>query len=135
MSSHKYFDTCRRYYGRVVRIEDHKGNIHIGRIVDVTDESVWIEPVHRKRFDHGFGFGGFGCDFCGGLGCNHCEFDECRSGRRGRRGRRDRCGRCGFDECRCGFGGGFGGFGGGFGAVELGFGFIFGITLAALFFI
>lgn len=132
MSSHKHFHTCRRYYGRVVRIEDYKGNIHIGRIVDLTDESVWIEPVHRKRFDHGFGFGGsFGCDFCGGLGdCNHCGFgfDDCRSGRRGRR---DRCSRCGFDECRCGFGGGFGGFG----AVELGLGFIFGISLAALFFI
>ncbi|CAG9613293.1 hypothetical protein BACCIP111899_02507 [Bacillus rhizoplanae] len=125
MYSHQHYHTCRRYYGRVVRIEDYEGNIHIGKIVDITDESVWIEPVHRKRFDHGFGYGGGGgCDFCGGLGeCNNCGFgfDGRRSGRSGR------CDRCGFDECRCGFGG--------FGAVELGFGFIFGIALAALFFI
>ncbi|PEA53351.1 hypothetical protein CON64_18875 [Bacillus pseudomycoides] len=107
MGSHQHYYTCRRYHGRVVRIEDYDGNTHLGRIVDVSDKSVWIEPVHQKRFDYGFGYhGGGGCDVCGGLGeCNNCGF-------------------------------GFGGFGrGGFGAVELGFGFIFGITLAALFFI
>ncbi|MEI4801923.1 hypothetical protein WAZ07_11395 [Bacillus sp. FJAT-51639] len=106
MCSHQHYYTCRRYHGRVVRVEDHDGNIHIGKIVDVTNKSVWIEPVHQKRFDYGFGYSDCGCDVCGGLG---------------------ECDNCGF---------GCGGFGrGGFGAVELGFGFIFGITLAALFFI
>ncbi|HDX9579983.1 TPA: hypothetical protein ROX88_003597 [Bacillus pseudomycoides] len=119
MRSHQHYHTCRRYHGRVVRIEDYNGKTHIGRIVDITNNSVWIEPVHEQRFDYGFGYfdsgcdcggrsgrGGCGCDFCGGLG---------------------ECDNCGF---------GCGGFGrGGFGAVELGFGFIFGITLAALFFI
>ena len=104
MGSHQHYYTCRRYRGRVVRIEDYDGNIHLGRIIDVTNNSVWIEPVHKKRFDYGFGYSDCGCDVCGGLG-------EC-------------------DNCGCG------GFGcGGFGAVELGFGFIFGIALAALFFI
>ncbi|MCM3734912.1 hypothetical protein M3215_03530 [Bacillus cytotoxicus] len=122
MRSHQHYHTCRRYHGRVVRIEDYNGKTHIGRIVDITNNSVWIEPVHEQRFDYGFGYFDSGCD-CGG-----------RSGRGGRGGCGcDFCG--GLGECdNCGFG--CGGFGrGGFGAVELGFGFIFGITLAALFFI
>ncbi|PEL33755.1 hypothetical protein [Bacillus pseudomycoides] len=112
MHCQKCYNTCHRYFGKVVRIEDVDGYVHIGKIVDVTNDSVWIEP-YRSSFDTGFGYhdayAGGGCDFCGGLGqCNHCG--------------------CGFD----------GGFRGGFcgsGAVELGFGFIFGIALAALFFI
>ncbi|WP_242223590.1 hypothetical protein [Bacillus cereus group sp. BfR-BA-01380] len=103
MRSNQHYHTCRRYHGRVVRIENYDGKIHIGKIVDISDKSVWIEPVHKKRFDYGFGYSDCGCDVCGGLG-------EC-------------------DNCGFGFGRG------GFGAVELGFGFIFGITLAALFFI
>ncbi|MEK0222120.1 hypothetical protein [Bacillus proteolyticus] len=125
MHRQKCYDTCQRYFGKVVRIEDRDGRIHLGKIVDVTDDSVWIEPVKgRSSFDTGFGYydaySNGGCDICGGL---------------------SRCDSCGFG---CGGGGSWGGggcdrgcdrgCGGGWG-VELGFGFIFGITLAALFFI
>ncbi|EJV83020.1 MULTISPECIES: hypothetical protein [Bacillus] len=129
MHRQKCYNTCQRYFGKVVRIEDRDGHIHLGKIIDVTNDSVWIEPVQqRSSFDTGFGYHGAysngGCDICGGL---------------------SRCDNCGFG-CGGGFGGGFGGcgcgrrgcggcgFGGGWG-LELGFGFIFGITLAALFFI
>ncbi|PGC23497.1 hypothetical protein COM11_25440 [Bacillus pseudomycoides] len=118
MHCQKCYNTCHRYFGKVVRIEDVDGYVHIGKIVDVTNDSVWIEP-YRSSFDTGFGYhdayAGGGCDFCGGLGqCNHCGF--------------------GFDR-GCGFDGGCGGGFCGSGAVELAFGFIFGIALAALFFI
>lgn len=122
MHRQKCYDTCRRYFGRVVRIEDIDGHIHLGKIIDVTKNSVWIEPVRqRSSFDTGFGYSDAyangGCDICGGLG---------------------RCDNCGFghdDEFRDrGYGGGWGG-GWGAGWIELGFGFIFGIALAALFFI
>ncbi|PFJ06687.1 hypothetical protein COD67_02485 [Bacillus cereus] len=121
MHKQKCYDTCRRYFGKVVRIENVDGRIHLGKIIDVTKNSVWIEPVQqRSSFDTGFGYydayANGGCDICGGL---------------------SRCDNCGF-----GWGGGWDGngydnwgWGGGWGIVELGFGFIFGITLAALFFI
>ncbi|MGG5738210.1 MULTISPECIES: hypothetical protein [Bacillus cereus group] len=127
MHRQKCYDTCQRYFGKVVRIEDRDGRIHLGKIVDVTNDSVWIEPVKgRSSFDTGFGYydsySNGGCDICGGL---------------------SRCDSCGFG-CGGSWGGGGcdrgcdrgcgGGWGGGWG-VELGFGFIFGITLAALFFI
>lgn len=100
------YELCHRYYGKIVRIEEYDGRTHFGKVVDVTDESVWIEPIHRRYFDPGFGYYDADydddyerdCDCCGG----DCDFD--------------------------------GGFGGG-GALALGFGFIAGIALAALFFI
>ncbi|MFX3623383.1 MAG: hypothetical protein ACE3JP_04880 [Ectobacillus sp.] len=38
---------CRKYHGRVVRIEDSTGTFHIGRIVGTDDEMVWIEPIRN----------------------------------------------------------------------------------------
>ncbi|MBJ8028928.1 hypothetical protein [Bacillus cereus group sp. N21] len=130
MHCQKCYNTCHRYFGKVVRIEDVDGYVHIGKIVDVTNDSVWIEP-YRSSFDTGFGYhdayAGGGCDFCGGLGqCNHCGFGFDRGF--------GFDGGCGFDR-GCGFDGGCRGGFCGSGAVELGFGFIFGIALAALFFI
>ncbi|HDR7622035.1 MULTISPECIES: hypothetical protein [Bacillus cereus group] len=129
MHRQKCYNTCQRYFGKVVRIEDRDGHIHLGKIIDVTNDSVWIEPVQqRSSFDTGFGYHGAysngGCDICGGLSrCDNCGFG-CGGGFDG-----------GFGGCGCGRRGCGGcGFGGGWG-LELGFGFIFGITLAALFFI
>ncbi|EMA6343566.1 hypothetical protein ACO11K_002354 [Bacillus cytotoxicus] len=109
MHRQKCYDICQCYFGKVVRIEDRDGYIHLGKIVDVTQDSVWIDPIHRPSFDTGFGYYNAypygGCDFCGGLSkCNYCGF-------------------------------GYDGWGYGYGGYELAFGFIFGITLAALFFI
>ncbi|MFZ3199263.1 MAG: hypothetical protein WA181_24240 [Bacillus mycoides] len=129
MHRQKCYNTCQRYFGKVVRIEDRDGHIHLGKIIDVTNDSVWIEPVQqRSSFDTGFGYHGAysngGCDICGGLSrCDNCGFG-CGGGFDG-----------GFGGCGCGRRGCGGcGFGGGWG-LELGFGSIFGITLAALFFI
>ncbi|MHB0803245.1 hypothetical protein PVK73_28125 [Bacillus thuringiensis] len=139
MHRQKCYDTCRRYFGKVVRIEDRDGRIHLGKIIDLTQNSVWIEPVQqRSSFDSGFGYydayANGGCDLCGGLSrCDSCGFgcgggfSSCGCGGRG-------CGSCGGGGWGGGGWGG-GGWGGGGWGVELGFGFIFGITLAALFFI
>lgn len=131
MHRQKCYNTCHRYFGKVVKIEDIHGDIHIGRIVDITRDSVWIERVHRPSFDTGFGYSdtrGRGCDFCGGLSpCDHCGF-----GFRDNRefDFRDDCCRGFGGNCGSGWDDGCRGFG-----CELAFGFIFGITLAALFFI
>lgn len=92
MHRQKCYDTCRRYFGKVVRIEDRDGHIHLGKIIDVTKTSVWIEPVQqRSSFDTGFGYydayANGGCDLCGGLSrCDSCGFG---------------CGG-GFSSCGCG---------------------------------
>ncbi|MED0973475.1 hypothetical protein [Bacillus paramycoides] len=127
MHRQKCYDTCQRYFGKMVRIEDLDGRIHLGKIVDVTNDSVWIEPVQRRSsFDTGFGYNDAypdgGCDICGGL--SRC--DSCGFGFGGSWGG-DSWGGGGCGGGGCGWGGGWG--------VELGFGFILGITLAALFFI
>ncbi|KMQ25512.1 keratin, partial [Bacillus cereus] len=72
MHRQKCYDTCRRYFGKVVRIEDIDGRIHLGKIIDVTKDSVWIEPMQQhSSFDTGFGYydayANGGCDLCGGL--------------------------------------------------------------------
>ncbi len=80
MHRQKCYNTCQRYFGKVVRIEDRDGHIHLGKIIDVTNDSVWIEPVQqRSSFDTGFGYYGAysngGCDICGGLSrCDNCGF-------------------------------------------------------------
>ena len=80
MHRQKCYDTCQRYFGKVVRIEDRDGRIHLGKIIDVTQNSVWIEPVQqRSSFDSGFGYydayANGGCDLCGGLSrCDSCGF-------------------------------------------------------------
>ncbi len=66
--------------------------IHLGKIIDLTQNSVWIEPVQqRSSFDSGFGYydayANGGCDLCGGLSrCDSCGFG---------------CGG-GFSSCGCG---------------------------------
>ncbi|QBC54658.1 hypothetical protein EW020_18135, partial [Bacillus thuringiensis] len=92
MHRQRCYDTCRRYFGKVVRIEDRDGRIHLGKIIDVTNESVWIEPMQqRSSFDTGFGYydayANGGCDLCGGISrCDSCGFG-CSGG---------------FSSCGCG---------------------------------
>ncbi|AEH47733.1 hypothetical protein [Parageobacillus thermoglucosidasius] len=58
MSLH-WYHTCCRYHGKVVRIHDKFGNVHIGRIVHVTPTRVYIAPVGARNL------GGFGYAFVG----------------------------------------------------------------------
>lgn len=58
MSLH-WYHTCCRYHGKVVRIHDKFGNVHIGRIVHVTPTRVYIAPVGAQNL------GGFGYAFVG----------------------------------------------------------------------
>ena len=107
------------------------GHIHLGKIIDVTKPLFGLSQcnsAHLLILDSDITThmqtvvvmlcGGLSrCDSCG-FGCGG-GFSSCGCGGRG-------CSNCGC--------GGWGGGGCGWG-VELGFGFIFGITLAALFFI
>jgi hypothetical protein len=144
-----YYDTCRRYEGKVVKIKDRRGQVHIGKITKVENDRVWIEPTSHsdskkykskekkdratrcankksrsKKLDdfHNNSY------FYGGGG--EC-FDDNKCGRRKkRRG-------CECDSCS--YGGGYGrgsywGGGGGYWGYPIAFGFITGIALAALFF-
>ena len=70
--SQHYYQLCCRYNGKVVRINDRHGRVHVGRICRVTQSKVFIEPV-IQRGGYGFGFGyrygfGFGAPYGLGLG-------------------------------------------------------------------
>ncbi|PGT74842.1 MULTISPECIES: hypothetical protein [Bacillaceae] len=59
MSQH-YYNLCCRYTGKVVRINDRNGRVHVGRIHRVTPNRVFIQPMVRG------GRGGFGYGYYGG---------------------------------------------------------------------
>ncbi|GGE62376.1 hypothetical protein [Priestia taiwanensis] len=144
-----YYDTCRKYEGKVVKIRDKHGQLHVGKITKVERDRVWIEPTssdrdgrkgekecsrkdkkrrehknsHRRErddfFNNSFFYNGDG------------GYDNNGKKRRRRRKKRD----CGGDVCA--YDGGYGrggGWGWGWGGYPIAFGFITGIALAALFF-
>ncbi|MFC0472777.1 hypothetical protein ACFFHM_20400 [Halalkalibacter kiskunsagensis] len=51
-----YYDLCCRYHGRVVTITDRQGRKHTGRIQQVTNSHVYLEPSRSRQFG-GFGYG------------------------------------------------------------------------------
>ncbi|SER10034.1 hypothetical protein [Piscibacillus halophilus] len=61
MSNPHIYDMCCRYHGRVVRIRERNGRVHVGRINRVTPSRVWIDPIGAPGgFGYGYGrFGGF----------------------------------------------------------------------------
>lgn len=60
MSQH-YYDLCCRYNGKVVRIHDRHGNVHVGKICRVSRSKVFIQPFNRRGNGFGLGFyGGYG---------------------------------------------------------------------------
>ncbi|GAA3324106.1 hypothetical protein GCM10020331_050650 [Ectobacillus funiculus] len=59
MNPKQCYSLCCQYHGKVVRIHDINGQVHLGRVVDVTDESVWLEPMDSRAFDLGFGYNGY----------------------------------------------------------------------------
>jgi hypothetical protein len=58
--SQHYYDICCRYQGKDVRINDRNGRVHVGRILKVTRNKVYIEPRLQR--------GGYGIGFYGGYG-------------------------------------------------------------------
>ncbi|PYZ97385.1 hypothetical protein CR205_01930 [Alteribacter lacisalsi] len=57
-----YYSVCRRHQGRNVRIVEHSGRQHAGRIVRVSRSHVFLEPRQPQRwgFGYGWGWGGYG---------------------------------------------------------------------------
>ncbi|WP_456275800.1 hypothetical protein [Bacillus sp. AK128] len=61
--SHDMYGLCCRYQGKLVRINEHGGRVHVGRIQRVTRTHVFIEPVGtRGGLGYGYwgGYGGYG---------------------------------------------------------------------------
>ncbi|MBM7659683.1 hypothetical protein JOC85_000450 [Bacillus mesophilus] len=59
--SHDIYGLCCRYQGKVVKIREHTGRVHVGKITRVTKTHVYIQPA-------GGGLGGLGYGFYGGWG-------------------------------------------------------------------
>lgn len=54
------YDLCCKYHGRVVRVTDRTGRVHVGEITRVNRSMVWIRPTSN--------IGGYGYGFYGGYG-------------------------------------------------------------------
>ena len=59
-----YYDLCCQHRGEVVQITEKCGNLHVGKIVQVDPNYVWLE---RTSPDQGFGYG-YGYDGQGQYG-------------------------------------------------------------------
>ncbi|KIL45378.1 hypothetical protein [Jeotgalibacillus soli] len=66
MSNSNVYNLCCRYQGKVVRIQDRNGRVHVGEITRVSRDRVWIRPVRNQGgygygwYGYGYGYGGFG---------------------------------------------------------------------------
>lgn len=60
------YNLCCQYHGKRVRINDNRGNVHVGTITRVTRKMVWIQPDNRFN-GLGLGFRGFGVGFGVGI--------------------------------------------------------------------
>ncbi|MEC1259966.1 hypothetical protein P9D34_05775 [Bacillus swezeyi] len=57
----RYYRFCQQNVGRVARITDRGGRVHVGRIVRVSPNKVFIAPmVRRGRPGFGYGYGYYG---------------------------------------------------------------------------
>ncbi|OLN22234.1 hypothetical protein BTO30_10830 [Domibacillus antri] len=54
MSSTSMYKRCCHYDGKIVRLTEHDGKIHIAEMTNVNREFVWLRPVGNWR---GFGLG------------------------------------------------------------------------------
>nr|WP_154495358.1 MULTISPECIES: hypothetical protein [Bacillus] len=55
----RYYRFCHQNIGRVARITDKGGRVHVGRIVRVSPSKVYIAPMIR-RGGRGFAYGYYG---------------------------------------------------------------------------
>jgi hypothetical protein len=60
--SQDMYGLCCRYEGKVVRINEHGGRVHMGRITRVSPNRVYIQPMGPRGGlgGYGYGFGGYG---------------------------------------------------------------------------
>jgi hypothetical protein len=63
--SHHYYELCCRHQGKVVTIYETCGKVHVGRIVSVDQQHVYLEPVSRGVSGFGWGYPGYGFPFYG----------------------------------------------------------------------
>lgn len=61
-----YYNLCCQYHGKVVRINDRFGNVHVGKIMRVTPNKVYIQS--NQRPPRGFGYGFYGYPYGYGYG-------------------------------------------------------------------
>ncbi|KAF1679938.1 hypothetical protein AAGG74_04135 [Bacillus mexicanus] len=54
----RYYHLCRNHQGRVVRITERGGRVHVGKITRVTRDRVFIAPTGGGP--RGFGYGYWG---------------------------------------------------------------------------
>lgn len=55
----RYYRICNQNVGKVARITDRRGRVHVGRIVRVTPQKVFISPMIRRGAP-GYGYGWWG---------------------------------------------------------------------------
>ncbi|MFD1735488.1 hypothetical protein ACFSCX_02825 [Bacillus salitolerans] len=65
--SQDIYGLCCRYQGKVVRINDRNGRVHVGRITRVTRSHVYITPAGRPGAG-GYGYGFYGAGYGWGAG-------------------------------------------------------------------
>ncbi|UTR11211.1 hypothetical protein MM300_02440 [Evansella sp. LMS18] len=49
-----YYQLCCQHKGKLAQITEKSGRVHVGKIADVDQKYVYIEPAARRR---GFGYG------------------------------------------------------------------------------
>ena len=59
MNYNQAYNMCCKYQGKRVRINDNKGNVHVGTITKVDNRQVWLMPDNNYG-GYGLGFWGYG---------------------------------------------------------------------------
>ena len=59
MGNQNMYSLCSQYQGKMVRITEHCGRVHVGRITGVDRRMVYIQP-QRGFGGYGWGWGGWG---------------------------------------------------------------------------
>ena len=60
MNYNQAYNLCCQYHGKHVRINDNRGNVHVGTITNVDRKQVWLMPDNN--------YGGYGLGYWGGYG-------------------------------------------------------------------
>ncbi|WP_246938510.1 hypothetical protein [Bacillus pinisoli] len=66
--SHDIYGLCCRYQGKVVKINEHNGRVHYGRITRVSRNNVYLEPIGSRGGLGGYGYWGYGYGYGYGYG-------------------------------------------------------------------